>query len=70
MYFVICVCVCGCEGVFCCGGVLSDCVLVMLSEFVGVHCPQGSELSGEDSAFCCLLACCEFIGCGDAGAIG
>ena len=45
-------------------------MLVMLSEFVGVHCPQGSELSGEDSVFCCLFVCCELTGCGDAGTIG
>ena len=32
-------------------------MLVMLVEPMGVHCPQGSELSGEVSAFCCLFVC-------------
>ena len=50
--------VCGagdCGGTTGCGGVFSDGVLVMLAESGGVRCPQGSELSGEVSAFCCLF---------------
>ena len=43
----------------------------MLVESMGVHCPQGSELSGEVSVFCCSFVWCVLTGSGDAaGAIG
>ena len=45
-------------------------MFVMLAESGGVHCPQGSEFSGEDSVFCCSFVCCVLMGCGDAGTIG
>ena len=46
-------------------------MLVMLVEPMGVHCPQGSELSGEVSAFRCPFVWCVLTGSGDAaGAIG
>ena len=41
-------------------------MFVMLAESGGVHYPQGSELSGEDLAFCCLFVCCMLSGCGEA----
>ena len=66
----MCVCACGCEGTTGCGGVFLDGVFVVFSESIGVHCLQGSKLSGEDSVFCCLFVCCELTGCGDAGTIG
>ena len=48
------------------GGVLWDGVFVLLSELVGIHCPQGSELSGEYSVFCfcvhCVLTCHGNVG--------
>ena len=46
-------------------------MLVMLAESMGVHCPQGSELSGEVSAFCCLFVGCMLTASDEAaGAIG
>ena len=46
-------------------------MLLVLVEPTGVHCPQGSELSSEVSAFCCLFVWCVLTGSGDAaGAIG
>ena len=41
-------------------------MLVMLAKSGGVHCPQGSEFSGEVSAFCCLFVWCTLTACGDA----
>ena len=38
---------------------------------MGVHCPQGSELSGEVSAFHCPFVWCVLTGSDEvAGAIG
>ena len=46
-------------------------MLATLVEPMGVHCPQGSELSGEVSVFCCPLVLCVLTGSGEvAGAIG
>ena len=46
-------------------------MLLMLVEPMGVHCPHGSELSGEVSAFCCSLVWCVLTSSGDvSGAIG
>ena len=45
-------------------------MFIVLFESEVFHCPLGSKLSGEDSAFCCLCVCCELIGYGDAGTIG
>ena len=43
----------------------------MLVEPMGVRCPQGSELSGDVSAFCCPSVWCVLTASGDAaGAIG
>ena len=43
----------------------------MLVEPMGVRCPQGSELSGEVSAFYCQFVWCVLTGSGEgAGAIG
>ena len=43
----------------------------MLVEPMGVHCPQGSEISGEVSAFGCPFVWCVLTVSGDAaGAIG
>ena len=43
----------------------------MLVEPMGVHCPRGSELSGEVPAFCCSFVWCMLTGSGDvSGAIG
>ena len=43
----------------------------MLVEPMGVHCPQGSELSDEVSASCYLFVWFVLTGSGDAsGAIG
>ena len=45
-------------------------MLLVLVEPIGVHCPQGSELSGEVSAFYPFVWC-VLTGSGDAsGAIG
>ena len=46
-----------------CGG-----VLVFVEEAVGVHCPHGSELHGDDPTLCCWYVfwasaeCCELAG--------
>ena len=43
-------------------------VLVFLTEAVGVHCPHGSELPGDDPMLCCWYVfwasavCCELAG--------
>ena len=38
---------------------------------MGVHCPQGSELSGGVSTFCGLFVWCVLTGSGDvSGTIG
>ena len=77
-------CVCGCMlfglgnggiagsgGTTGCGGVCWDGVLVMLAEAIGVCCPQGSELSGDVSALCCLFVLCVLAAsCGVVDVIG
>ena len=46
-----------------CGG-----VLVLFTTVIGMHCPQGSELAGEDPMLCfsCMFwasaVCCEMAG--------
>ena len=63
--------VAGCGGTTDCGGVCCIGLLLVLVEPMGVHCPQGSELSGEVSAFCGSFVWCVLTGSGDAsGAIG
>ena len=43
-------------------------VLVFVAEAVGVHCPHGSELPGDDPMLCCWYVfwasaeCCELAG--------
>ena len=70
--FELCDCgVAGCGGTTDCGGVCCVGVLLVLVEPMGVRCPQGSEFSGEVSAFCGSFVWCMLTGSGDAScAIG
>ena len=46
-------------------------MLLAFIDPIGVHCPQGSELSGDVSTFCGLFVWCVLTGSGDAsGTIG
>ena len=46
-------------------------MLLVLVDPTGVHCPQGSELSGDVSMFCGLFVWCVLTVSGDvSGAIG